>query len=167
MLTGDLTPRLAACVPADDLLEVVDILQVQLDNLAEKLPQSAPVKLQHMDSSALELSDASFDQALLFFLLHEQPEMVRKKTLSEALRVVLPGGTLTIVDYAPPNRYNPLRYLWCPLLKILEPFASDLFRNPISTWLPNEGGFIMLSEQRFFCGLYQMLILQRDENPHS
>jgi len=164
---GDLTPRLAACVSADDLLEVVDILQVQLDNLAEKLPQGAAVKLQHMDSSALELSDASFDQALLFFLLHEQPEMVRKKTLSEALRVVRPGGTLTIVDYAPPNRYNPLRYLWCPLLKILEPFASDLFRNPISTWLPNEGGFIMLSEQRFFGGLYQMLILQREENPHG
>ncbi len=164
---GDLTPRLAACVPADGLLEVVDILQVQLDNLAGKLPQGAPVKLQHMDSSTLELSDASFDQALLFFLLHEQPEVVRRKTLSEALRVVRPGGTLTIVDYASPNRYNPLRYLWCPLLKVLEPFASDLFRNPISTWLPNKGGFTVLSEQRFFCGLYQMLILQRDENPHG
>jgi ubiquinone/menaquinone biosynthesis C-methylase UbiE len=120
-----------------------------------------------MDSSALELRDASFDQALLFFLLHEQPEAVRKKTLSEALRVIRPGGTLTIVDYAPPNRYNPLRYLWCPLLKLLEPFAGDLFRNPISTWLPKKGGFSVLSEQSFFGGLYQMLILQRDENHHG
>jgi ubiquinone/menaquinone biosynthesis C-methylase UbiE len=164
---GDLTPRLASCVTAYGLLEVVDILQVQLDNLAGKLSQNAPVKLKHMDSSALEMSDNSFDQALLFFLLHEQPEVVRKKTLSEALRVVRPGGTLTIVDYAPPNRYNPLRYLWCPLLKVMEPFASDLFRKPISTWLTNNGGFTVLSEQRFFGGLYQVLILQRNENHHA
>lgn len=165
---GDLTPRLAAaCAVADGMLEVVDVLQVQLDNLAGKLPHGASVKLQQMDSSALELSDASFDQALLFFLLHEQPEMVRKRTLSEALRVIRPGGTLTIVDYAPPNRYNPLRYLWCPFLKILEPFASDLFLNPISMWLPNKGGYTVLSEKRFFGGLYQMLILQRDEKSHD
>jgi ubiquinone/menaquinone biosynthesis C-methylase UbiE len=162
---GDLTPRLVACVPTDGLLEVIDILQIQLDNLAGKLPEDAPVNLQHMDSSALELNDASFDQALLFFLLHEQPEMVRKKTLSEALRVVRPGGTLTIVDYAPPSRYNPLLYFWCPLLKKLEPFSGDLFRNPISKWLPNKGGFTVLSEQRFFGGLYQLLILKRNEIP--
>ncbi len=164
---GDLTPRLANCVTENSRLEVVDILQVQLDNLAVKLPQGASVKLHHMDSSALGLSDASFDQALLFFLLHEQPEVVRKKTLSEAFRVIRPGGTLTIVDYAPPNRYNPLRYLWCPLLKLLEPFSGDLFRKPISTWMLNKGGFTVLSEQRFFGGLFQMLILQRDENRHG
>ena len=157
---GDLTPRLAACVPADGLFEVVDILQVQLDNLASKIPAGAPVKLQRMDSSALEMGDASFDRALLFFLLHEQPEAVRRKTLAEALRVVRPGGTLTIVDYAPPNRFNPLRYLWTPILKILEPFAHDLFRDPVSTWMPAETKLVTISERRFFGGLYQMLTLK-------
>ena len=157
---GDLTPRLAACVPADGLLEVVDILQVQLDNLASKIPAGAPVKLQRMDSSSLEMEDASFDRALLFFLLHEQPEAVRRKTLAEALRVVRPGGTLTIVDYAPPNRFNPLRYLWTPILKILEPFAHDLFRDPVSTWMPAETNLVTISERRFFGGLYQMLTLK-------
>jgi ubiquinone/menaquinone biosynthesis C-methylase UbiE len=164
---GDLTPRLAACVAPGGQLGVVDILQIQLDNLARKLPQGAPVKLQQMDSSVLELSDASVNQALLFFLLHEQPEMVRKKTLSEALRVIRPRGTLTIVDYAVPNRYNLLRYLWCPFLKILEPFASDLFHKPISAWLPNKCGVTVIKEQRFFGGLYQMLILQCDEISHN
>lgn len=158
---GNLTPRLATCVATDGLLEVIDILQVQLDNLAKKLPQEASVKLQHMDSSALELNDASFDRALLFFLLHEQPEVVRKKTLSEALRVVRPGGTLTIVDYAPPNRTNPLRYLWCPILRLLEPYANDLFQKPVNTWLPNDKSFKIISEQSFFGGLYQMLTLQK------
>ena len=157
---GDLTPRLAACVPADGLLEVVDILRVQLDNLAKKLPKTASLKLLQMDSSALKMEDSRFDRALLFFLLHEQPEEVRKKTLAEALRVIRPGGTLTIVDYAPPSRFNPLRYLWCPLIQVLEPFAGDLFRHPINKWLPDEVGIVTLSERRFFGGLYQMLTLQ-------
>jgi hypothetical protein len=76
------------------------------------------------------------------------------------LRVVRPGGTLTIVDYAPPNRFNPLRYLWTPILKILEPFAHDLFRDPVSTWMPAETKLVTISEQRFFGGLYQMLTLK-------
>lgn len=157
---GDLTPRLVACVPAGGALEVIDILQVQLDNLAGKLPQDAPAKLQHMDSSALAFADASFDRALLFFLLHEQPEEVRRKTVAEALRVVRPGGTLTIVDYAPPSRFNPLRYLWTPVLRFLEPFAHDLFSEPISTWLPAGVELRTLREARYCGGLFQMLKLE-------
>jgi len=157
---GDLTPRLSACVPADGLLEVVDILHVQLDNLAKKIPQTASFKLQQMDSSALRMNNSQFDRALLFFLLHEQPEDIRKKTLAEALRVIRPGGTLTIVDYAPPSRLNPLRYLWCPIVELLEPFAGDLFRHPINKWLPDEVDMVTLNEQRFFGGLYQILTLQ-------
>jgi ubiquinone/menaquinone biosynthesis C-methylase UbiE len=160
---GDLTPRLAACVPSDGSLEIVDILKVQLDNLASKMPLGVSAKLKQMDSSALKMESARFDRALLFFLLHEQPEAVRKKTLSEAIRVVRPGGILTIVDYAPPIRFNPLRYLWCPILEILEPFAGDLFRHPIKTWLPDSVNLVLVGEQRFFGGLYQMLTLQVTE----
>lgn len=157
---GDLTPRLAACMTNDASFEVVDILQIQLDNLASKLPQDTTVRLQQMDSSGLKMESAMFDRVLLFFLLHEQPEEVRRKTLLEALRVVRPGGTLTIVDYAPPSRFNPLRYLWCPLVKVLEPFAGDLFCYPIKTWLPSDESLRLLAEQRFFGGIYQLLTLQ-------
>jgi ubiquinone/menaquinone biosynthesis C-methylase UbiE len=106
------------------------------------------------------MNNAQFDRALLFFLLHEQPEDIRKKTLAEALRVIRPGGTLTIVDYARPSRLNPLRYLWCPIVEILEPFAGDLFRYPINKWLPDGVSMVTLNEQRFFGGLYQILTLQ-------
>jgi ubiquinone/menaquinone biosynthesis C-methylase UbiE len=95
-----------------------------------------------MDSAALGFADASFDRALLFFLLHEQPQAVRERTLAEALRVVRPGGTLTIVDYAPPSRFNPLRYFWKPVLDRLEPFARDLFSEEVAAWLPKDGSFV-------------------------
>ncbi|WP_295483659.1 rhodoquinone biosynthesis methyltransferase RquA [Accumulibacter sp.] len=157
---GDLTSRLVNCVAPGGSLEVVDILPIQLDNLAGKLPADAPIKLHCMDSAALAFADESFDRALLFFLLHEQPQAVRERTLAEALRVVRPGGTLTIVDYAPPNRFNPLRYFWKPVLDRLEPFAHDLFSEEVAAWLPKDGAHRTVSKQSFFGGMYQILTLE-------
>ena len=70
----------------------MDILRVQLDNLARKLPGDPRVGLIQGDSAALDMPSASYDRALVFFLLHEQPEDVRRRTLAEALRVVKPAG---------------------------------------------------------------------------
>lgn len=157
---GDLTQRLVDCVGPGGLLEVVDILPIQLDNLSAKLASDAPIGLHCMDSAALTFADSIFDRALLFFLLHEQPQAVREKTLAEALRVVRPGGTLTIVDYAPPSRLNPLRYFWKPVLDRLEPFARDLFSEDVEAWLPQNGCYETVGRQSFFGGMYQMLTLR-------
>jgi ubiquinone/menaquinone biosynthesis C-methylase UbiE len=116
-LTGKLSQRVAA---ADGRLDVVDVLPVQLQNLRKKLPSGAPVRLLAMDAADLNLPDASYDRALLFFLLHEQPSEHRERTLSEVFRVVRPGGEIVIVDYALPRRWHPLRYFWRPLLAVLE-----------------------------------------------
>jgi ubiquinone/menaquinone biosynthesis C-methylase UbiE len=115
---GDLTPRLAARLANGAHLDVVDVLPIQLDNLASKLPRDARVGLIHGDSAALPRPDASYDNALLFFLLHEQPEEVRRATIAEALRVVKPGGRIVIVDYHRPHRMNPLYW---PMVAILRP----------------------------------------------
>lgn len=157
---GDLTPRLVDCVATGGSLEIADILPIQLENLAKKLPKDAPIQLHCMDSASLGFAAGSFDRALLFFLLHEQPQAVREKTLAEALRVLRPGGTLTIVDYAPPNRFNPLLYFWKPVLDRLEPFAHDLLSEEVAAWLPKDGSFVTVSKQRFFGGMYQMLTLK-------
>ena len=71
-----------------------------------------------------------------------------------------PGGTLTIVDYAPLSKLNPLRYFWKPVLDRLEPFARDLFSEEVEAWLPTDGRFCTVSNQRFFGGMYQMLTLE-------
>jgi ubiquinone/menaquinone biosynthesis C-methylase UbiE len=68
------------------------VLPIQLQNLRHKLAPSAPVALHQRDSTALGFADAAYDQAVIFFLLHEQPPLVRKQTIAEALRVVRPGG---------------------------------------------------------------------------
>ena len=49
-------------------LDVVDILPIQLQNLAKKLPADERVALMQGDSSSLACPDASYDQVLLFFV---------------------------------------------------------------------------------------------------
>jgi len=158
---GDLTPRLAQRIAPEGALDVIDILPIQLANLAAKLPRQAPVRMHHMNSAALGFADASFERAVMFFLLHEQPHEVRLKTLAEALRVVRPGGTLTIVDFARPSRLNPQRYVWLPLIGLVEPFAPALWREELSAWLPREVPIAAMERRSFFGGAYQMLTLTR------
>jgi len=159
---GDLTCRLAARAAAGEgTIDVVDVLPIQLTNLRRKLPRRAPARLLAMNSADLNLPNGSYDRALLFFLLHEQPHDVRKRTLAEAFRVVKPGGKIVIVDYALPHWWNPLRFAWRPLLAQLEPFALDLWREEITEWLPETVRPERLKCERLFAGLYQKVVITR------
>jgi ubiquinone/menaquinone biosynthesis C-methylase UbiE len=140
---------------------VVDVLPVQLTNLARKLPADAPVRLIARDAMDLALPDASYDRVLLFFLLHEQPEDVRRRTLGEALRVVRPGGAIVVVDYARPKMWHPVRYFWLPVLRVLEPFAHDLWQRDLAVWLPRSVPRQSLARSSFFGGLYQLVRISR------
>jgi len=159
---GDLTERLSRRATAGGgSLDVVDVLSIQLRNLARKLPPDAPARLLSRNAEDLALPDASYDRALLFFLLHEQPEDVRRRTLFEALRVVRPGGTVVVVDYAKPSTWHPAQYVWLPLLRVLEPFARDLWQRDLAVWLPAPWSGREHSRTRFFGGLYQLVSITR------
>ena len=155
---GDFSLQLAERIGPGGSLDVVDVLPIQLQNLRRKLPVSAPVRLLQRDSTALGCADASYDRAIMFFLLHEQPAAVRKQTLAEALRVVRPGGKLVVVDYHQPRKMHPLRYMLPPVLRALEPYALDLWDDSIDKWLPN-AKLTRLQKQTFCGGLYQKLVI--------
>jgi ubiquinone/menaquinone biosynthesis C-methylase UbiE len=157
---GDLTNRLCNRVASGGgAIDIVDILPIQLRNLSRKLASRAPARLLAMDSAALELPDASYDRALVFFLLHEQPAHYRERTICELFRVVKPGGKILIVDYAKPRWWNPLCYLWRPLLAAVEPFALDLWRRDIADYLPAYRAHASLTRESFFGGLYQKVVI--------
>lgn len=154
---GNLTRRLIGRLDAGASLDVVDILPIQLQNLARKVPQSPAVTLIHGDSSALDFRSATYDRALLFFLLHEQPEAVRRDTLAEALRVVKPGGQLVIVDYHRPHPLNPLFLPMTGILGMLEPYALDLWRHQLTEWFPANRRIAATEHRTLFGGLYQLV----------
>jgi ubiquinone/menaquinone biosynthesis C-methylase UbiE len=156
---GDLSPKLAKRAAAQDgTLDVIDVLPIQLRNLKWKLPSKTPARLLRMDSTNLDLPEARYDWVLLFFLLHEQPETERAKTVAEALRVLKPDGKLVIVDYGQPHRWNPMRYLLPPFLALLEPFALSLMRRPLAALLPAD---MTVRRESFFGGLYQKVVATR------
>lgn len=158
---GNITPRLRDRLAPDAHLDVVDILPIQLTNLASKFPPDGRVALIQGDSSSLDMPDASYDQVLLFFLLHEQPEHVRRKTLAEALRVVKPGGRIVIVDYHLPRPWHPLRLLMTGVFRQLEPYAMDLWEHEIEEFMPRGVTPASLSKETYYGGLYQKLVLVR------
>jgi ubiquinone/menaquinone biosynthesis C-methylase UbiE len=158
---GDFTERLARRLGSEGRLDVVDVAPIQLDNLRKKLGSQPGVSLIHRDSADLRFRDASYDQVIVFFLLHEQPEHVRARTVAEALRVVRPGGKVIFVDYHRPVRSNPFGYLMKPVLALLEPFALDLWFREIGAWLPATLRPRSLEKQTYFGGLYQKVVVVR------
>ncbi|MBK6850640.1 MAG: methyltransferase domain-containing protein [Burkholderiales bacterium] len=161
---GDLTPSIVARVPAGSSLTVVDVLPQQLAGLRQKLsgvPGAEKVEMVLGDSSALPLAEQSFDRALLFFLLHEQPEDVRRGTLAQAIEVLKPGGRLVVVDYHRAHGWHPLHWPMKAVLATLEPYALDLWRNSIEHFMPEGAPIKLVSKRLHFAGLYQLLEFER------
>jgi ubiquinone/menaquinone biosynthesis C-methylase UbiE len=157
---GDFTPMLARRVAAGaGELDVVDVLPIQLANLRRKLGAEAKVGLMQRDSADLGLADGSYARVVLFFLLHEMPLEVRRRTLAEALRVLQPGGQLVIVDYHRPQAWHPLRPLMHWILRNFEPYALDLWSEEIRAWLPPAAR--VTHAETYWGGLYQRLIIAR------
>jgi ubiquinone/menaquinone biosynthesis C-methylase UbiE len=158
---GNFTEHLVSRLGPDGHLNVIDVAPIQITNLHAKLKPSRQVTVQRQDSTDLQFEDASLDTTVVFFLLHEQPLEVRLKTLAEAWRVTRPGGKIVFVDYHRPVWANPFRYLMVPILTTLEPFAMDLWRTPITDWLPSGVQPAQVDKTTYFGGLYQKVVLQR------
>lgn len=159
---GDFTEQLMQRLGEKGKLDVVDVAPVQLENLRNKLGENvARLGLHHQDSTHLSFADASYDAVVLFFLLHEQPEEVRVRSIAEALRVVKPGGKVVFIDYHRPHLHNPFRYVMIPILKSLEPFAMDLWEHEIAEWLPADVQPTTSSKATYFGGLYQKVVMTR------
>lgn len=158
---GDFSVRLAQHLAPDGSLDIIDVVPIQLENVRKKIPPSAPVRLVQRDSASLKFADATYDQAILFFLLHEMPATVREKTLSEALRVLKPGGKLVIVDFHKPLAWNPFRYLYPSMFRLLEPFALDIWNQSIEEWLPPGFNPQNISQQTYFGSLYQKVVIRK------
>ena len=158
---GDFSNRLARHLAGNgSRLDIVDVAPIQLENVREKLAGNDNVGFHHQDSTALRFTDATFDETVVFFLLHEQPEAARRKTIEQAIRVTRPGGRVVFVDYHGPRRSNPMCYVMKPILTWLEPFAMDLWREELPAFMPASDDPAQLSSTFYFGGLYQKIVLQ-------
>ncbi len=158
---GDFTEHLVRRLGPEGSLDVIDVAPIQIKNLQTKLSKPQHVNALLQDSTDLHFDDASHDAVVVFFLLHEQPAEVRRKTIAQALRVTKPGGKLVFVDYHKPVAASPFRYLMVPVLTTLEPFAMDLWNGEIVDWLPSDVKVSSIDKQTYFGGLYQKVVITR------
>ena len=158
---GDFSQKTATRLTPESKLHIVDIAPVQLENVSKKVKSYSNVHVHHRDSNSLGFDDGQFDNVIVFFLLHEQPEAVRTKTVEEAMRVVRPGGKVVFVDYHQPHWSNPFRYIMVPILHFLEPFALDIWRKEIIEWVPAGMRPKRISKDTYFGGLYQKVVMTR------
>ena len=158
---GDFSPKLAECIAPGGTLDIVDVAPIQLANTRRKLPADAPVTFHQRNSNDLGFEAGTFDQVVVFFLMHEQPDGARRRTLAEAVRVLKPGGRLVCVDYHRPHRWNPMRYFFRPILDFLEPFAVALWDREIAAWLPDGTRLEAGPKRTFFGGLYQKIAFRK------
>jgi len=157
---GDFSNKLARHLDQNrSRLEIVDVAAIQLENAREKLSANDNIGLHHQDSTEMTFPDGSFDETVVFFLLHEQPEEARRKTIKEAIRVTRPGGKVIFVDYHGPKKSNPMRYVMKPILTWLEPFAMDMWREELPAFMPSDVAPEQLESNFYFGGLYQKIVL--------
>ena len=158
---GQFSNRLARHLKkTESTLNIVDVAAIQIQNARKKLAENDNVELHHQDSTMMSFATDSFDETVVFFLLHEQPEDARRKTIAEALRVTKPGGRLVFVDYHGPKKSNPMRYVMKPILAVLEPFAMDLWREELPAFFPHEVRPEQIQSEFYFDGLYQKVTVQ-------
>ena len=97
--TGDATERLAPLVRE---VVAVDREPAMLQALGRRLGDCSNVRVVEGDLQALPLEDASLDAAVLMLVIHHLPDPVA--VLSEAARVLRPGGCLLVVDMVEHDR---------------------------------------------------------------
>lgn len=87
------------------------LTSIEIDHrLAQSLRQrmeGSNVTVIEGDATAMEFADASFDVAVCFTMLHHVPSAeLQDKLLTEACRVLRPGGSLIGSDSTPSLRWN-------------------------------------------------------------
>ena len=65
------------------------------------------------------------------------------------------------VDYHRPVATSPFRYLMTGILGLLEPFAMDLWKNEIASYLPPEQRKLDLVKTSYFGDLYQKIVITK------
>ncbi|NDU91060.1 MAG: class I SAM-dependent methyltransferase [Ferrovum sp.] len=129
---GNLTPNLLAST--DNEVHLCDVATGQLQ-LAQRKTRHLEHRphLARMNAERLGYRSEAFDQVVVYFLFHEMPALSRRNVYAEISRVVRPGGSVLITEYAA----APLRhwlYRMVPfrlLLGRLEPFLPQFWQENV------------------------------------
>lgn len=161
---GKLTPALLSSTGNE--IHLCDTATGQLQLARRKTRQFARrCHLARMNAECLGYRDDAFDQVIVFFLFHEMPPDARLKTYDEIARVLRPGGSLLVTEYAAtPKQHWLYRFRpWRWLLGRLEPFLPGFWQEDLVANMNaalRQHGKILAGEhgvEYCFAGFYRVL----------
>jgi ubiquinone/menaquinone biosynthesis C-methylase UbiE len=155
---GTFSVNLARHIGDEGRLDIIDVAEVQVRNCRRKLAGIKHARV-HQDN-IINVRDETFDAACCYFLLHELPNDYKTGAIRALLKSVEPGGKVVFVDYHKPHWAHPLKPLTSLIFDTLEPYAKDLWRNEIATYVNCDKNFTWQKET-LFGGLYQKVVATR------
>ncbi len=169
---GSMTPSLLNAM--DDELYLMDVAEIQLNATRKKIANKDKNRLlcARMNAEFLAYADDAFTTVLIFFLLHELPPDARERSISEAIRVLRPGGRFVITEYGACPRKNLLWRLWPTrmLLQWLEPFLESFWQVDLAAMLDEHAkkqGKVVRQVDEFHCfaEFYRVSVFELEKLP--
>jgi ubiquinone/menaquinone biosynthesis C-methylase UbiE len=155
---GNVIPRVvqAAVEAGAERVLIADIIHNELVRAESKLGEFAgKVEFLEDDATALKLEGGNVAANVIFFLLHELPHHLKGKALSEAGRMLAPGGKLLLAEFHRPKPWV-LRTLSWTYFKVFEPLGLALWdtHDPLA-FLENSGW--KCERTTYFHGNFQII----------
>lgn len=136
---------------------IADIINNELVHAKSKLGNFlGKVDFIEENATAMKLKDGVVDANVMFFLLHELPHHLKRQALSEAGRMLKPGGKLFLAEFHRPE-LRLLRALSWTYFKVFEPLGLALWDtcDPLGC-LENMGGWTC-ERTTYFFGNFQII----------
>ena len=156
---GNVIPRVveAARESVPGRIVIADIIQNELVHAKSKLGRHAR-KIDYIEDDATGMTQKEgFAHAnIMFFLLHELPHDLKVKALSEAGRMLAPGGKLYLGEFHKPTPLV-LKCLSWSYFKVFEPLGLALWDSHDPVAVLKEMGGWSVERQTFFFDNFQII----------
>jgi ubiquinone/menaquinone biosynthesis C-methylase UbiE len=156
---GNVIPRVvkAALEAGARRVLIADIIHNELVHAKSKLGEfSGKVDFIEDNATSMKQEEGSVDANVIFFLLHELPHQLKGRALTEAGRMLAPGGKLYLAEFHRPELWV-LRALSWTYFKVFEPLGLALWdtHDPLAC-LQDMGGW-SCERTTYFFGNFQII----------
>jgi ubiquinone/menaquinone biosynthesis C-methylase UbiE len=157
---GNVIPRVveASLESGAERIVIADIIENELTHARSKLDGQYGRKIDYIEDDATGMTQREgFAHAnVMFFLLHELPHDLKVKALSEAGRMLAPGGKLYLGEFHKPTPLV-LKCLSWSYFKVFEPLGLALWDSHDPMTVLKEMGGWSVERQTFFFGNFQVI----------